>query len=122
MGHAQKAQARRWEVQESVGGQNAAEGARRAPGGVKLHRTEPGPVVTLNLTELSDLEPVWTLISDTAKTQNATRNLTRPPHPTFLAFPPGAALGQALGWRATFWAIVLFRDDAGIEAPSCMLG
>ena len=33
-------------------------------------------VLTLNLTVLGDLEPVWTLISDQAKAQHATRNLT----------------------------------------------
>ena len=33
-------------------------------------------VLTLNLTVLGDLEPVWTLISDRAKAQHATRNLT----------------------------------------------
>ena len=33
-------------------------------------------VLTLNLTVLGDLEPVWTLISDRAKTQNAARNLS----------------------------------------------
>ena len=33
-------------------------------------------VLTLNLTVLGDLEPLWTLISDRAKAQNATRNLT----------------------------------------------
>ncbi len=32
-------------------------------------------VLTLNLTVLGDLEPVWTLISDRAKAQNVTRDL-----------------------------------------------
>ena len=33
-------------------------------------------VLTLTLTVTSDLEPAWTFVSDRAKAQNATRNLT----------------------------------------------
>ena len=56
-------------------------------------------VLTLNLTVLGDLEPVWMLISDRAKTQNATRNLTWADRVRLAPTRIGALAESNLGWR-----------------------
>jgi putative ATP-dependent endonuclease of OLD family len=56
-------------------------------------------VLTLNLTVLGDLEPVWTLISDRAKTQNAPRNLTWADRVQLAPTRIGALAESNLGWR-----------------------
>jgi putative ATP-dependent endonuclease of the OLD family len=56
-------------------------------------------VLTLNLTVLGDLEPVWMLFSDRAKTQNATRNLTWADRVQLAPTRIGALAESNLGWR-----------------------
>jgi hypothetical protein len=56
-------------------------------------------VLTLNLTVLGDLEPVWMLISDRARTQNATRNLTWADRVQLAPTRIGALAESNLGWR-----------------------
>jgi hypothetical protein len=56
-------------------------------------------VLTLNLTVQSDLEPSWTLISDRAKTQDATRNLSWADRVRLSPTRIGALADSNLGWR-----------------------
>jgi putative ATP-dependent endonuclease of the OLD family len=56
-------------------------------------------VLTLNLIVLGDLEPVWTLVSDRAKTQNVTRNLTWADRVQLAPTRIGAVAESNLGWR-----------------------
>jgi putative ATP-dependent endonuclease of OLD family len=56
-------------------------------------------VLTLNITVLSDLEPIWTLISDRAKAQNATRNLTWADRVQLAPTRIGAVAESNLEWR-----------------------
>jgi putative ATP-dependent endonuclease of OLD family len=56
-------------------------------------------VLTLNLTVQSDLEPSWTLISDRAKAQNATRNLSWTDRLKLSPTRIGALADSNLGWR-----------------------
>jgi putative ATP-dependent endonuclease of the OLD family len=56
-------------------------------------------VLTLNLTVQSDLEPSWTLISDRAKAQNATRNLSWADRIRVSPTRIGALADSNLSWR-----------------------
>jgi putative ATP-dependent endonuclease of the OLD family len=56
-------------------------------------------VLTLALTVQSDLEPAWTLISDRAAAQNATRNLTWADRVELSPTRIGALAESNLGWR-----------------------
>lgn len=56
-------------------------------------------VLTLNLTVGSDLEPVWTLLSDRARAQNATRNLTWGDRNRLAPTRIGTLTDYNLGWR-----------------------
>ncbi|MGH6641274.1 MAG: ATP-dependent nuclease [Bradyrhizobium sp.] len=56
-------------------------------------------VLTLMLTVASDLEPAWTLASDRAKAQNATRNLTWGDRVRLAPTRIGALTDFNLGWR-----------------------
>lgn len=56
-------------------------------------------VLTLTLTVQSDLEPAWTLVSDRAKAQNATRNLTWADRVQLSPTRIGALAESNLGWR-----------------------
>jgi putative ATP-dependent endonuclease of the OLD family len=56
-------------------------------------------VLTLNLTVGSDLEPLWTLSSDRAKAQNATRNLVWSDRVGLAPTRIGASADFNLGWR-----------------------
>ena len=56
-------------------------------------------VLTLNLTVQSDLEPLWTLASDRAKAQNATRNLVWADRVRLAPTRIGALADSNLGWR-----------------------
>ena len=56
-------------------------------------------VLCLSLTVGSDLEPTWTLISDRAKAQNATRNLTWSDRVRLAPARIGALAEFNLGWR-----------------------
>jgi putative ATP-dependent endonuclease of the OLD family len=56
-------------------------------------------VLTLNLAVAGDLEPVWTLVSNRAKEQNVTRNLTWADRVRLSPTRIGAAPESNLGWR-----------------------
>ena len=56
-------------------------------------------VLTLTLTVTSDLEPAWTLVSDRAKAQNATRNLTWADRVRLAPTRIGALSHYNLSWR-----------------------
>ncbi|ADZ69038.1 ATP-dependent nuclease [Polymorphum gilvum] len=56
-------------------------------------------VLFLQLTVGSDLEPVWTLVSERAKAQNATRNLTWKDRVALAPTRIGALAESNLGWR-----------------------
>jgi putative ATP-dependent endonuclease of OLD family len=56
-------------------------------------------VLNLTLTVQSDLEPAWTLISDRATAQNATRNLTWADRVELSPTRIGALAESNLGWR-----------------------
>jgi hypothetical protein len=56
-------------------------------------------VLCLQLTVESDLEPVWTLVSDRAKAQNAVRNLTWGDRVTLAPTRIGAFAESNLSWR-----------------------
>jgi predicted ATPase len=56
-------------------------------------------VLTLNLAVAGDLEPVWALVSDRAKEQNVTRNLTWADRVRLSPTRIGAAPESNLGWR-----------------------
>ncbi len=56
-------------------------------------------VLTLNLAVAGDLEPVWTMVSDRAKEQNVTRNLTWADRIRLSPTRIGAAPESNLGWR-----------------------
>ena len=56
-------------------------------------------VLTLSLTVASDLEPNWTLVSDRARAQNATRNLTWGDRVRLAPTRIGALTDFNLGWR-----------------------
>lgn len=56
-------------------------------------------VLTLNLIVLSDLDPIWTLFSDRAQAQNATRNLTWADRVQLSPTRIGALAESNLGWR-----------------------
>jgi putative ATP-dependent endonuclease of the OLD family len=56
-------------------------------------------VLTLQLTVASDLEPTWTLVSDRAKAQNATRNLTWGDRIRLAPTRIGVLTDFNLGWR-----------------------
>lgn len=57
------------------------------------------PVLCLNLTVGSDLEPAWSLISDRALAQNVTRNLTWADRVRLAPTRIGALTDFNLGWR-----------------------
>ena len=57
------------------------------------------PVLCLNLTVGSDLEPAWSLISDRALAQNVTRNLTWGDRVRLAPTRIGALTDFNLGWR-----------------------
>jgi predicted ATPase len=56
-------------------------------------------VLTLTLTVQGDLEPAWTLVSDRAKAQNATRNLTWADRVDLSPTRIGVLAESNLGWR-----------------------
>jgi len=56
-------------------------------------------VFTLTLTVASDLEPTWTLVSDRAKAQNASRNLTWGDRVRLAPTRIGVLTDSNLGWR-----------------------
>jgi putative ATP-dependent endonuclease of OLD family len=56
-------------------------------------------VLTLNLTVASDLEPAWTLVSDRAKAQDATRNLAWADRVRIAPSRIGVISEHHLGWR-----------------------
>ena len=56
-------------------------------------------VLTLTLTVGSDLEPAWTLVSDRAKAQNVSRNLTWGDRIRLAPTRIGASVDSNLGWR-----------------------
>lgn len=56
-------------------------------------------VLTLTLSVQSDLEPAWTLVSDRATAQNATRNLTWADRVELSPTRIGALAESNLGWR-----------------------
>jgi putative ATP-dependent endonuclease of OLD family len=61
--------------------------------------TDLETALTLNLAVAGDLEPVWTLVSDRAKEQNVTRNLTWADRVRLSPTRIGAAPESNLGWR-----------------------
>jgi ABC-type multidrug transport system ATPase subunit len=76
-------------------------------------------VLTLNLTVQSDLEPSWTLISDRAKAQNATRNLSWADRVRLSPTRIGALANSNLGWRRG--SILNRLTDEKVDASAALV-
>jgi putative ATP-dependent endonuclease of the OLD family len=76
-------------------------------------------VLTLNLTVQSDLEPSWTLISDRAKAQNATRNLSWADRVRLSPTRIGALADSNLGWRRG--SILNRLTDEKVDASAALV-